>query len=118
MHLVDQAVAVVSTSDFEGMPNVFLEAWTRGVPVLALSHDPDNVIERHGLGEFARGSRESLVAGAKRLWDGRHDQRELAGRCLRYIAEEHSEDVVTRQWEQVLGISASVLAGLAQERVA
>jgi glycosyltransferase involved in cell wall biosynthesis len=118
MYLLDQAVAVVSTSDFEGMPNVFLEAWTRGVPALALSHDPDRVIERHGLGEFARGSRERLVAGATRLWDDRHDQRELAERCRRYVSEEHSEGVVAGQWERALGLSASVPPGSVLEQVA
>jgi glycosyltransferase involved in cell wall biosynthesis len=34
-HWFDRARMVVSTSRFEGMPNVFLQAWGRGVPVLA-----------------------------------------------------------------------------------
>ncbi len=118
MELVERAVAVVSTSKFEGMPNTFLEGWTRGVPALALSHDPDGVIGRHGLGEFAGGSRERLVAGARRLWAGRADQRDLSACCRRYIASEHSEEVVMGQWERALGISASVSARLVLEGVA
>ena len=70
--LIDRAVACVNTSDFEGMPNVLLEGWARGVPALALAHDPGGVIERHGLGTFAGGSFPSLVAATRCHWDQRH----------------------------------------------
>jgi glycosyltransferase involved in cell wall biosynthesis len=105
MGLIDRAVAVVNTSDFEGMPNVTLEGWARGVPALTLAYDPDALIEERGLGEFARGSRENLVAGAKRLWDGRHDSTALAERCRRYVADEHSESAVARGWLEALGLA-------------
>jgi glycosyltransferase involved in cell wall biosynthesis len=38
--LMSRAVASVSTSEFEGMPNVLLEAWAKGVPALVFSHNP------------------------------------------------------------------------------
>jgi len=104
MGVIDRAVAVVNTSDFEGMPNVFLEGWTRGVPALALSHDPDGTIQRHRLGAFANGSPEKLVDLARRLWEQRSAQGVLAERCRRYIAERHSADVVAAQWQEALGI--------------
>jgi glycosyltransferase involved in cell wall biosynthesis len=104
MELVDRAVAVVNTADFEGMPNVFLEGWARGVPALALSHDPDGVIEHHGLGAFANGSPDKLVDLARRLWQERADQGPLAERSRRYIAVRHSADAVAAQWQEALGI--------------
>src|SRR2546423_11999661 len=63
--LIDRAVAIVSTSRTEGMPNVFLEGWSRGVPALALAHDPDGVLEREQLGCFAYGSQVRLVGLAR-----------------------------------------------------
>jgi glycosyltransferase involved in cell wall biosynthesis len=100
--LIESAVAVVNTADYEGMPNVFLEGWSRGVPALALSHDPDGVIERERLGGFAGGSKERLVELARGLWRGRDDQAELAGRCRGYVAREHALDAVLDQWLRVL----------------
>jgi glycosyltransferase involved in cell wall biosynthesis len=42
---LEAAVALVSTSSHEGMPNTFVEAWGHGVPVLTLSFDSDGVVD-------------------------------------------------------------------------
>ena len=102
--LILRAVAIVNTSDHEGMSNVLLEGWGRGVPALALSHDPDGLIEREGLGAFAAGSPQRLAELAKTFWDERSDQAELARRCRDYIAREHSPDVVVSQWLDALAL--------------
>jgi glycosyltransferase involved in cell wall biosynthesis len=39
----------VNTSDYEGFPNTFLQAWVRAVPVASF-FDPDRLIERRALG--------------------------------------------------------------------
>src|SRR2546423_7170357 len=69
--LIDEAVAIVNTADSEGMPNIFLEGWARGIPALALSYDPDSVIARHELGQFAGGSMDRLAEAARELWSKR-----------------------------------------------
>jgi glycosyltransferase involved in cell wall biosynthesis len=107
MSLVERAVAVVNTSDFEGMPNIFLEGWARGVPALALTRDPDGVIRRHALGGFAEGSPERLLELARRLWQEREDQAGVAARCRQYIVEHHSPEVVSALWQDALGLASS-----------
>jgi glycosyltransferase involved in cell wall biosynthesis len=102
--LLDRAVAVVSTSVKEGMPNVFLEGWARGVPALALSHDPDTIIERHGLGAVAGDSLDRLAELTAAAWEGRHDQTAIATRCRTYVEREHAADKVAARWEGVLGL--------------
>jgi glycosyltransferase involved in cell wall biosynthesis len=106
MAVLDRTVAVVSTSDFEGMPNTFLEGWARGIPALALSHDPDGIIERYGLGACAAGSAEVLAEHARRFWQTRKDFGELATRCRSYVEEHHSPHSVGARWEQVLRAGA------------
>lgn len=40
----------INTSDSEGFPNSFLQAWIRGTPVISF-FDPDSTIVKNGLGE-------------------------------------------------------------------
>jgi glycosyltransferase involved in cell wall biosynthesis len=104
MRLIDSAVAMVNTADYEGMPNIFLESWARGVPALSLLHDPDGVIERESLGYFAHGSPERFAAQARQLWHTRHNQSELQERCRGYVAREHAPHRVVDRWVEVLGL--------------
>lgn len=100
LELICRAVAVVSVSEAEGegMPNAFLEAWARGVPVLTLDFDPDGRVRAHGLGVAAGGSREALVEGARRLWEERDRRDDLARRVRDYVAATHAPEAVAARW--------------------
>ena len=104
LELLGRAVAVVSTSEFEGMPNIFLEGWSRGIPALTLNHDPDGVIATYGLGGFARGRRDRLVELARELWDTRNARGECGKRCRAYVLSKHSPAAVSGEWAQALGL--------------
>jgi glycosyltransferase involved in cell wall biosynthesis len=106
--LIERAVAMVNTSEYEGMPNVFLEGWSRGVPALAYSLDPDRVVATHGLGSFAAGSRERLVEMAREQWATRGDHREVAAQCIGYVRAHHDAEVVCEAWRRtVTAVGAS-----------
>ena len=102
LELIDRSAAVVVTGTAEGMPNVSLEGWARGIPTLTLAFDPDGRIGAHGLGVAAGGSWEVFTEGARRLWDGRQDRDELARRTRAYIAQTHSEEAVGERWRAAL----------------
>jgi glycosyltransferase involved in cell wall biosynthesis len=110
MQLMSRAVAMVSTSEFEGMSNVLLEGWARGVPGLVLSYDSDGIVARHGLGRFVEGSRERFTDAARELWNGRFDRRDVSRRCREYVEEHHAPEQIAEQWAEVLTMAPPVVA--------
>jgi Glycosyltransferase Family 4 len=110
MALLERAVAIVNTSEFEGLSNTFLEAWSRGVPALSLSHDPDGLIERCGLGGFAHGSETRLASLVHEFWRLRGDQHELAGRCHLYVLDNHRPATIYKQWFDALRVPRATMA--------
>ena len=58
--LIGNAKALINTSNFEGFPNIFLEAWAQGVPVISLKVNPGNVIENYGLGKDCKGDIQKM----------------------------------------------------------
>jgi glycosyltransferase involved in cell wall biosynthesis len=77
--------ALISTSPMEGFPNIFIEAWAFGIPVLSLYFDPGNVISREELGEVAGGDLDKL---AKAL-DMVRNTDEFASKSKKYIDHKH-----------------------------
>lgn len=61
----ERARIYVSTSNVEGFPNSYLQAWAHGTPVVAFL-DPDQLVARHGLGRAAT-SVEDMCAGIQAL---------------------------------------------------
>ena len=92
---------MVTTSRAEGMPNTFLEAWARGIPVLSLSVDPDARIADNDIGIVAGDSMDRMAEGARALWDGGR-RAEMGARAREFVRSVHSPDAVADRWYELL----------------
>jgi glycosyltransferase involved in cell wall biosynthesis len=85
-----RARLLINTSDAEGFPNAYLQAWMLGVPVVTFS-DPDGVIDCHGLGEVVR-SPFAMWGAVRRLLADPQELAAHAARCRAYMRQEYAEE--------------------------
>jgi glycosyltransferase involved in cell wall biosynthesis len=106
--LYGRAKMLVNTSDVEGFPNSYLQAWIRGVPVVTLI-DPDRTIEREGLG-VAVSSAAQIPAAVRHLLRPTTAWKAASDRCRAFMAREHGEDKVLAPYlgtfEEVMRLGA------------
>ena len=91
------ASMLINTSDFEGIPITFDEAWACELPVVSLRVDPDGIIARNGLG-FVSHSIEQMVVDITWLFAEPGRVKEIGQRCRKFVELNHN---VTRTAEQV-----------------
>jgi len=101
------ALVFVNTSDTEGFPNSYLQAWVRGTPVVSF-FDPDGLIQKEGLG-FAVNTLDEMIAAIKSLKADSALWTETSQRCLAYMAREYNEDKILSPYlEELTRLSAAV----------
>ena len=87
------------SSEYEGFPNTFLEAWSHGVPIVS-TFDPDSLIEERQLGLRAR-NKDELVSGIQELCSDRDLWQSHSANARQYYQENHSVNYVMERFEKI-----------------
>ncbi len=99
--LLDESHILVNTSQYEGFPNTFVQAWLRGVSVVSLLVDPDGVLRRESIG-YCSGDANGLVRDVRRLAADEALRCELGHRASAYARVHHSIDDVAGRFRDIV----------------
>jgi glycosyltransferase involved in cell wall biosynthesis len=101
MGVIADAALLLCTSDEEGFPNTFTQAWSNGTPIVTLKVDPDSLIEKMGLGAVSK-TVDVALADINALMASSDRREEIALRARRYISENHNQTAVTEIFTNAL----------------
>ena len=93
-----RTTALICTSQAEGFPNIFLEAWSHGLPVVSLV-DPDNLIVEKGLGKVGKDVSE-LATGIRELLESPQELQAESQAARQYFLEHHTVDAIIPKFER------------------
>jgi glycosyltransferase involved in cell wall biosynthesis len=115
--LYRRAGALCCTSDHEGFPNTFLEAWSHGLPVVS-TWDPGSLIARHHLGIATPREVPALAAALRALLAEPGPWQRLSASARAYFEEHHAVERAMPRFEQVFAHQVAVGRNAAPGRVA
>jgi glycosyltransferase involved in cell wall biosynthesis len=94
------ASLLVHTSPAEGFANVFLEAWSHGIPTVT-AVDPDGVIDANGIGVVAD-DLDGMVEAVRSLLADPDRRRAMGARARAYVERDHAPDVIYERLANML----------------
>ena len=100
--VIADAAVLLCTSDEEGFPNTFTQAWSSGTPIVTLTVDPDNLIKKKMLGVVS-GSVNDAAKDIRTLMASSNQREEIGVRARQHISENHNPAVIVGVFAHALG---------------
>jgi glycosyltransferase involved in cell wall biosynthesis len=94
-----QAFCMCCTSDYEGFPNTFLEAWSHSLPIIS-TFDPDSLIAKRQLGLVVEDVCQMATA-LKTLFTSSDRYQTISRNAREYFLGHHTMDAVLPQYEKM-----------------
>jgi len=85
--LIDQSRVLVCTSEYEGFPNTFLQAWAKSVPIIS-TVDPSGTIESNNLGLCVK-TQDDLLKALDRILNNETLYEEMTGIVHGYFKDNY-----------------------------
>jgi glycosyltransferase involved in cell wall biosynthesis len=98
MKLIADGSLLLLTSEGEGYPSVFLEAWAAGTPVVSIKIDPDHKIHKGEFGIVAD-TVEGAIEAVRYLMKSPQLRHDMGMRARRHVEETHSSGAAVRAFE-------------------
>jgi glycosyltransferase involved in cell wall biosynthesis len=98
--LFERARVLAATSEIEGFPNTYLQAWSHGVPVVGFL-DPENMIANGQLGRAVK-TAEEMGAAVTELLADEAEWAAASQRCLAFAASSTDENAMVAPYIEAL----------------
>lgn len=98
--LISQSRFLACTSEYEGFPNTFIQAWANSVPVIS-TVDPSNIISRYNLGRVVE-TEEQFVSQLSIILKDLSAQEEMIQAVNDYFVAHHDADSAYMRLEDYL----------------
>ena len=98
----NKAKIFICTSDYEGFPNVHLQACLGKTPIVTLNINPDNYINKYDVGYYANGDKNILLKKTNELVVNPDKLEIKAKNAYKYVCNKHDIRLIGEEWKKII----------------